>query len=271
MRSNFKLMQALARYTRVSPGDRVKKLETFNQRLHSQPKVVDEFKNWNLQLDKNLVQIKARVLPADEIVTGESSTRVPDNADWTMSLRKARSVYSNPLKEWIVVCTQKDQRGVQSFVDMMIRCAAPMQFMIAQPRYHTIHNDNAASYASALDDLKSKYNPQLIFCSVSNNRSDRYSAIKKKCCVDRPVPTQVATVRNMTDPKKAMSIATKIAIQINCKNAGIPWAVPIPVSGLMVVGFDVCHDTNVKGKDFGEYLKKMLFHLTWVLINFLAL
>lgn len=121
MRTNFKLMQALARYTRVSPGDRVKKLQTFNQRLYSQPKVLDEFKNWNLQLDRNLVQIQARVIPPDDIVTGDSQTKVPDNADWSMSLRKARSVYSNPLKDWIVVCTQRDQRGVQGFIDTMIR------------------------------------------------------------------------------------------------------------------------------------------------------
>lgn len=44
----------------------------------------------------------------------------------------------------------------------------------------------------------------------------RYEAIKKKCTVDRAVPTQVVCARNMSS-KSAMSIATKVAIQINCK------------------------------------------------------
>ncbi|GLV33300.1 P-element induced wimpy testis [Carabus blaptoides fortunei] len=38
--------------------------------------------------------------------------------------------------------------------------------------------------------------------------------------------------------RAAMSVATKVAIQINCKLGGAPWTVEIPISNLMVVGFD---------------------------------
>jgi len=38
----------------------------------------------------------------------------------------------------------------------------------------------------------------------------------KKCSMDRPVPTQVVTVKDMTKWNLA-SIASKVAIQINCK------------------------------------------------------
>lgn len=48
-----------------------------------------------------------------------------------------------------------------------------------------------------------------------------------------------------------MTIATKIAIQMNCKLGGAPWSVPIPLQDLMVIGFDVCHDTSDKRKSFG--------------------
>lgn len=47
-----------------------------------------------------------------------------------------------------------------------------------------------------------------------------------------------------------MSIATKVAIQINCKMAGSPWTVAMPLSNLMVVGYDVCRDTANKGRCF---------------------
>lgn len=49
-----------------------------------------------------------------------------------------------------------------------------------------------------------------------------------------------------------MSIATKVAIQLNCKIGGAPWAVPLPLAGLMVVGYDVCRDTAKKVS--GQYV-----------------
>jgi len=88
---------------------------------------------------------------------------------------------------------------------------------------------------------------------VSNNRSDRYAAIKKKCCIDRPVASQVILQKNL-DGKNAMTIATKVAIQINCKLGGSPWQIDMPCRGIMAIGFDICRDSNVKGKDYRKYL-----------------
>lgn len=48
-----------------------------------------------------------------------------------------------------------------------------------------------------------------------------------------------------------MSIATKVAIQMNCKLGGAPWRVDLPFKGIMAIGFDICHDKNTKGKDYG--------------------
>ena len=128
-----------------------------------------------------------------------------------------------------------------------------MGFNIGQPKYYEMRDDNVNTYAQAIEDVKSKTNPQLILCVASNNRGDRYSAIKKKCCVDRPAPTQVVLAKCL-NAKQVMSIATKVAIQINCKIGGVPWTLSIPLQGLMVVGFDVCHDTNSKGRDFGKFM-----------------
>lgn len=126
-----------------------------------------------------------------------------------------------------------------------------MKFYISQPTVIDMRDDNASTYADMLEDVTSRQNPMLILCVASNNRIDRYSAIKKKCCVDRPVPTQVVLAKSLQG-KAMMSIATKVAIQMNCKIGGIPWSVSIPLQGLMVVGFDVCHDTNSKDRDIGE-------------------
>lgn len=95
---------------------------------------------------------------------------------------------------------------------------------------------------------------------LANNHTfcHRYSNIKKKCCVDRAVATQVLCQRTIT-PKKGsvLSIATKVAIQINCKLGGAAWKVDMPLSGLMTVGFDVSHDTSDRSKSYGALVACM--------------
>lgn len=96
---------------------------------------------------------------------------------------------------------------------------------------------------------------------VSNNNSLRYAAIKKKCCVDRAIPTQVI-IQKTIQPKdnnmrSLMSVATKVAIQMNCKLGAAPWFVRMPLSGLMTVGFDVCHDTRNKAISYGALVASM--------------
>ena len=70
---------------------------------------------------------------------------------------------------------------------------------------------------------------QMAVFILSSNRKDRYDAIKKLCCLDLGIPSQCILSKNIKDPKKAMAVITKIAIQMNCKLGGEIWAVPIPV------------------------------------------
>lgn len=89
---------------------------------------------------------------------------------------------------------------------------------------------------------------------------NRYSSIKKKTCVDRAIPTQV--IRSKTiEPKGGrgpnMSVATKVAIQMNCKLGGAPWMIEIPMKGVMTIGYDVCHDARDKSKSYGAMVATM--------------
>lgn len=98
-------------------------------------------------------------------------------------------------------------------------------------------------------------------CVVSNNNADRYSNIKKTCCIECPVPSQVVVHKTITpkqgNPRGLMSIATKIAIQMSCKLGGLPWLVDLPMKGLMTMGYDVCHDTRDKSKSYGAFVATM--------------
>lgn len=141
---------------------------------------------------------------------------------------------------------------MQQFLDKLMTVSRGISFMLRQPQIQWLREDKSSTYAEVLESILSRSTPDLVFCVVSNNRSDRYAAIKKKCCVDRPVPSQVFLLKNL-DGRNVMSIATKVAIQMNCKLGGVPWCIDNPLKGLMVIGFDVCHDANTKGKDYRKY------------------
>ena len=135
-----------------------------------------------------------------------------------------------------------------------------MRFRVEQPRIAEIQNDRSSSYTEMLENIMSRSNPQIVMCIVPNNNLDRYSAIKKKCCVDRPILSQVVLTRTiMSKGRPNLTAATKIAIQMNCKLGGAGWTVEIPTANIMVVGFDVCHDKTTKGRDFGLFSTLKLF------------
>lgn len=94
----------------------------------------------------------------------------------------------------------------------------------------------------------------MIVCILPNNNSDRYGAIKKKCCIHRAIPTQVIVKRTITpkggNARGLLSIATKIAIQMNCKLGGAAWSTPIPIP-LMTIGIDVSVDSKDKHRSYG--------------------
>lgn len=44
---------------------------------------------------------------------------------------------------------------------------------------------------------------------------------------------------------------------MNCKLGGTPWMTEIPGNNIMVIGFDVCHDTTDKSKSYGAMVATM--------------
>ncbi|KAL6425964.1 hypothetical protein ACFW04_008931 [Cataglyphis niger] len=250
MRENYRLMASVATHTRLNPKARIGKLMNFNQRLHRTDKIVKELSEWNLQLDNKLLDIPARVLPNEQLRFGGNSYLTTSKGDWSKEMQTKSCLVSKQLRDWIIIITDRDKSVLTNFINLLIKVAKGISFCVEKPQEHIIRDDRPGTYSETLEQILSKKIPQLVFCVVSNNRSDRYSAIKKKCCVDRPIPSQVCLIKTMTH-RNVMSIATKIAIQMNCKLGGAPWCVDIPLEGMMVVGFDVCHDTTVKTKDFG--------------------
>uniref|UniRef100_A0A182RCZ1 Aubergine n=1 Tax=Anopheles funestus TaxID=62324 RepID=A0A182RCZ1_ANOFN len=229
MRKDFNLMRAIADHTRLGADKRIQRLQRFNERLQNSANR-EVFQFWKTELDRRLVEVPARVLRQESIMFRLEGDGVPagPEADWGQALHKNQMFKTIPLQRWYVVVT--------------------------------VQNDSGQAYNQMLAKLFNE-DLQLVMCVVPNDRADRYASIKKVCCVQRAIPCQVMKSRTIT-PKNGnvrtlMSVATKVVIQLNCKLGGIPWMVKNPLGHAMVVGFDVCHDSNDKSKSFGALVATM--------------
>ncbi|CAL4111914.1 unnamed protein product, partial [Meganyctiphanes norvegica] len=97
-------------------------------------------------------------------------------------------------------------------------------------------------------------------------REDKYSAVKRLCCVELCLPSQCIISRTIGNENKLRSVTQKIALQINCKLGGELWAVKIPMQGLMICGIDVYHDPTRRGASVVGFVSSINQMLTkWYL------
>ncbi|EDW63285.1 protein piwi [Drosophila virilis] len=256
MRKKMDFMRALANHTRMNPGRRIERLQTFNRRLQTTADSVKVLKDWNMQLDDKLIEVQGRVIAPQRIVfNNRSRVSAGDNADWTRYFRDQQMLTTprEGLDRWAVIVPERNLRDLKQLLDNLHRAARGMGFNIQKPRESWIKDDCTSTYIQALDDC-ARCDPKLILCFFARNNPERYAAIKKRGYVDRAIPTQVVTTNAN---RNGLSVATKIAIQINCKLGYTPWMIELPLSGLMTIGFDIAKCSRNRSKAYGALVASM--------------
>lgn len=69
---NFRLMQAVSQHTRVNPDGRIQRLLDFNRRLIGTEASTNALREWGLDIERQLVDVPARILPPEKILFGEN-------------------------------------------------------------------------------------------------------------------------------------------------------------------------------------------------------
>lgn len=191
-RQNFQLMRALAEHTRVPPKARIDKLLHFCKRLTTQERVVKELRQWDLRLAETLVEFAGRSLPPETIVGGKNRTySAGREADWTRELRSCPMFAPAQVANWVIIAPNRCVRSAENFAGLLGKACSGMQWALPRPKIQEIRDDRPGTYLDALEHVINSLRPSLIMCVVSNNKSDRYAAIKKKCSIERAIPTQV--------------------------------------------------------------------------------
>ena len=230
-------MKAMGDYTRQDPVKRIQTLKGFSKRIKENEEIQKELRDWNLRFAEDLLKFRARIL-APETILGQGSSKFNyshDNADWGSAFRNWKQWSVVNCNKWAVVFAQKDAASTQEFVNSMLKVAPSLGMVMGKPKTFELTDTRPATYIQTLDrviDMK----PLIVMVVIPNNKGDHYAVVKKKCCIEKPIPSQVMTATVLGKPKGLMSVATKVALQMNCKLGGEPWAVKIPLKNTMVIG-----------------------------------
>jgi aubergine-like protein len=264
VRADFNVMKDLAVHTRIGPGDRVKRLQKFVQDINKNPDSVAEMRNWNLEFSSDLLTMTGRQLPTEKICQNDpraAYTYQSATADWSREMRGQKLLSAAHLTNWVMIFTQRDANSASDLFSTLQKVCPPMGMQIQKPKLIQLPDDTTASYVRALKESITK-DVCMVLVVLPSNRKDRYDSIKTVCCVDMPVPSQVVLGRTLSKKQMLMSVATKIAIQLNCKMGGEVWAVEMPIKNTMVVGIDTYHDSAKKGRSVGAFVASMNQNLT---------
>ncbi|CAB3989275.1 piwi 1 [Paramuricea clavata] len=196
-----------------------------------------------------------RVLPPEVIKhkDGKTYNYKPAEAEWSREMRGADLRSTVPLDSWMLLSTSRDSGIAQDFLQTLQRVCGPMGIKVAKPMMCELRDDKTETYLRTMQE-KMTDSVRMVTCILPTNRKDRYDAIKKFCCVSRPVSSQVIVARTLSKKQMLMSVCTKIGIQLNCKLGGEVWAVDIPLKNLMVIGIDCYHDSVSKGKSISGFV-----------------
>ncbi|XP_078456722.1 piwi-like protein 1 [Lampetra fluviatilis] len=247
MRSDFHLMKDLGLQTQVCPDKRAMTTQKFIEKLQSNPETCNEFAKWGLSFDRQLLSLTGRVVPCEKLYQKDQSYQYNQRqADWSRESRNMKLMTPISMEEWMLLFTRNNSNEARAIVQNLMQVGPPMGMHINKPEMFEVQ-DRAQSFVQTLQQ-NLNHHTQMVMCVLPSVHKGKYDSIKQFLCVERPFPSQCVLARTLSKPQMIRSVATKIALQMNCKLGGELWGVEIPIKQLMVVGVDSYHDTITRGQ-----------------------
>ncbi|XP_053319817.1 piwi-like protein 2 [Spea bombifrons] len=263
MRKDFRAMKDLTQQIHLSPKQHYISLGKMLKRIETSEQAQTELQRWGLQLDSDIHMTSGRVLPLEKINLRSLSFPPGEDLSWTREVTREPSISSVPLHYWAMLYPKRAAPQARELFSMFAKIAGPIGMQVNQPNCVELRDDRIETYARSIRSLlDGEDKVQLLVCIISGNRDDLYGAIKKLCCVQTPVPSQVINTKTISQPQKLRSIAQKILLQMNSKLGGELWSVDIPLKNLMVIGMDVYHDPSRGLRSVLGFVASINHHLT---------
>ncbi|XP_009996166.1 PREDICTED: LOW QUALITY PROTEIN: piwi-like protein 2 [Chaetura pelagica] len=226
-----------------SPRQHYTRLINLLHRIKDKPEASQELLRWGLCLHPDIHRTQGRILPGERINMRHSSFMPAEDLNWSKEVTREASISVVHMNYWLLVYPKRLQDLARDLVSALESVCGPMGMQISRPAFVELRDDRIETYAKTIRGvLNSEDKVQLLLCIVATSREDMYGAIKKLCCVQAPVPSQVINAQTLScQPGRLRSVAQKVLLQMNCKMGGELWGVDIPLKQLMVIGMDVYH------------------------------
>uniref|UniRef100_A0A2K5DD03 Piwi-like protein 2 n=1 Tax=Aotus nancymaae TaxID=37293 RepID=A0A2K5DD03_AOTNA len=245
MKKDFRAMKDLTQQINLSPKQHHSALECLLQRIVKNETASNELMRWGLCLQNDVHKIEGRLLPMERINLKNTSFITSQELNWVKEVTRDPSILTIPMHFWALFYPKRAMDQARELVNMLEKIAGPIGMQMSPPAWVELKDDRVETYVRTIQSmLGAEGKIQMVVCIIMGTRDDLYGAIKKLCCVQSPVPSQIINVRTIGQPTKLRSVAQKILLQINCKLGGELWGVDIPLKQLMVIGMDVYHDPS---------------------------
>lgn len=186
-------MRDVATYTRISPNQRANELLQFCKRVNGNNETKQLLANWGLRLCDEAVGLQARLLDEERVLfANNKSFGVGPNADFGKYCTNNELMSVVNLHNWLLIHVKNDAKAAKAFTDCMERNCRPMGISVSKPNIIVLDNDKTETYATTLRQALN-VQTQIVVCICPTSRDDRYAAIKKICCAEKPIPSQVST------------------------------------------------------------------------------
>uniref|UniRef100_A0A674BXH9 Piwi-like protein 2 n=1 Tax=Salmo trutta TaxID=8032 RepID=A0A674BXH9_SALTR len=263
MRKDFRAMKDLTMHINVSSEQHTHSLKQLLKNINTNPEAQTELARWGLEISQDILVTIGRILPLETICLQSASFVTGADVSWSREVIRDASISCIPMNCWAIFYPRRCAEQAEELVSCFGKVAGPMGLRLDRPIRVELKDDRTETYVKSIhSQLTSEPNVQLVVCIMTGNRDDLYSAIKKLCCVQSPVPSQAINVRTISQPQKLRSVAQKILLQMNCKLGGELWTVNVPLKHLMVIGVDVHHDTSKKSRSVMGFVASLNSLLT---------
>ena len=251
---DFKFMKKLADYTKLSPNDRIDKTNEFLNLLKEPEKdknnpeklsAKEKSELYGIEVSAVDKMFEACYMKETELIAGGNKTIKPTDKLFKVLIKKN-------MQNWVCFYEKSDYDNADYLNKTLSKAAGGYGLQIDEPQWVEMPNRSSGKdWILTADDYIGKGKKDYSFAVFLLGKNDRiYSTLKKHSLCTNGYVSQVVKTRSLE--KNAMSVCSKILLQINAKLQGVSYKAKVGKEvderKLMIVGVDSSH---VKGRRTG--------------------
>ena len=246
-------MKLLAQYTKLDPSDRVKKTNEFIKLLEDPSKDPKHPEKLSAKEKSNIYGIKVK--PVDELFTGYimSETKLLGGNNKPINPSKPFDVLQKKsMLNWVCFYEKSNYNDAENLFNTLTKASKGYKLKIEEPEWVEMPNKSSArDWTDTADDYVGNGKKDYSFVVFLIGRNDYiYSDLKKHSLCKNGYVSQVVKAKNIQG-KRAMSVCSKILLQINAKLGGISYKADVDKEiknrKIMVIGVDSSHTRKRTG------------------------